>query len=130
MAAALALVVVGAVALVNALTSESPGPGPATTTTVQPGTEEPADPPETGGTTAPALEITVVGQPTNVFVREPGTGGAVLLRAVLGTGETRRYEQAPLDVVVANSASVQVRIYGTLQRDVDGGRGEWFVPER
>ncbi|REE97065.1 hypothetical protein DFJ69_2521 [Thermomonospora umbrina] len=120
---------VGGVALVNALTSESTGPGPAPSMTVHP-SQEPESPPETTSASAPPLEIRVVGQPTSVFVKESGSRGAVLQRGVLATGETRRYDTAPLDVVVTNSASVEVRIYGTLQEDVDGGRGEWVVPIR
>ncbi|SEG89740.1 hypothetical protein SAMN04489712_12447 [Thermomonospora echinospora] len=79
---------------------------------------------------AAPLVITVTGRPTTVFVKVPGSDGAVLLRGELGPGETRKYDQAPLDVVVSDSASVEVRIYGELQTDTDGGRGQWAVPAR
>lgn len=127
MALALALLVVGGAALFNALTSKSSGPGPSPATTGATSgsrkTRPQADP------TAPPLQITVTGPPTGVFVKVPGTTGAVLYKGTLSTGETRRYDQAPLDVVVDDSTAVQVRIYGELQKDPDGqGRGEWFVP--
>ncbi len=127
MAAALTLVVVGGLALFNALTAPSPGPSPsrAASETADGGdTAEPSNP------TAPPLQITVIGKPTEVFVKVSGSGGAVLQRGVLGPGETRRYEQVPLNVVVYDSTSVEVRIYGEIAEDPDGGRGEWEVPER
>ncbi|WP_140175478.1 hypothetical protein [Thermomonospora catenispora] len=127
MVAALTLVVVGGLALFNALTAPAPGPAPSraiSDTATDGATATPSDP------TAPPLQITVIGKPTEVFVKVSGSGGAVLQRGVLGPGETRRYDQVPLDVVVYDSSSVEVRIYGEIVEDPDGGRGEWEVPER
>jgi hypothetical protein len=130
-AAALTLVIVGGLALVNALTSPPPGPAPSSvgspTGSADDGSQEP---PEQSDLSAVPLQITVVGSPTNVFVRVVGDSGAVLQQGVLDRGETRMYDQVPLNVVVADSSSVRVRIYGELQRDSDGGRGEWTVPAR
>jgi hypothetical protein len=129
-ALALALLVVGGISLVNALTSESAPPAPETptiTATSAPRTEAPSEP--VAGT-VPALQINVIGGPTNVVVKEPGTSGTILERGLLNPGEIRTYDQAPLYVVVDNSASVEVRIYGKLKRDADGGRGQWEVPRK
>jgi hypothetical protein len=132
-AAALTLVVVGGLALVNALTSPSPGPAPSTVLSPTENAGDEGGSQEPSGSVKPSvvpLEITIIGRPTAVLVKEPGTAGAVLLHGQLNTGEIRRYDQVPLNVVVADSSSVQVRIYGELQRDSDGGRGEWTVSAR
>lgn len=126
-------------ALVNALTSKSSGPGaagPATnsaadgprTTPSRPRT--PASPNQPAQQTPP-LVIKVTGAPTAVFVTVAGGGGQVLQSGTLNTGESRQYDQTPLNVVVANSAAVQVTIYGREQpAGKPGQRGEWFVPKK
>ncbi|MFI0354531.1 hypothetical protein [Actinomadura sp. 9N407] len=138
---ALALLVVGGMALVNALTSSSNDPGPAgTAASTDPGGAEPkasasATPSatrsaQTTGTSGVPLVIRVTGAPTQVYVRVTGTGD-VLQQGVLRTGEGRQYDQAPLAVVANNGGSLDVVIYGkTQERKPDGVRGEWFVPKR
>ncbi|MFB4316621.1 hypothetical protein [Actinomadura sp. 21ATH] len=139
---ALALLVVGGMALVNALTgssSKDPGAaappaatepedsGPQTGTSAAPETSRPAQSPAAAQT---PLVIRVTGAPTQVYVRGT-TSGDVLHSGVLNTGEARRYDQAPLSVVAVNGGSVEVTIYGEVQaRKPAGTRGEWFVPER
>jgi hypothetical protein len=139
---ALALFVVGGLALVNALTSSSSDPG----STSPAGTQEQQDGADASESASPApqqtrsartasvealpLLIRVVGTPTQVFVRVSGSG-EVLQTGTLNTGEVRQYEQAPLDVVAINGAAVEVTIYGKKQPPkTAGARGEWFVPER
>jgi hypothetical protein len=139
---ALALLVVGGLALVNALTSSSSDPGQegGTAGTVEPGASaasESASPApqqtrsaRTAAATPTPLVLRVVGAPTQVFVRVSGSG-EVLQQGTLNTGEARQYEQAPLDVVAINGAAVEVTIYGEKQpAKAAGTRGEWFVPER
>jgi hypothetical protein len=139
---ALALLVVGGMALVNALTSSSNDPGGAGSAapTSDPGGGEPrASAPTTprstrsakttGSSTVP-LVIRVTGAPTQVYVRVTDTGD-VLQQGVLTTGEARQYDQAPLAVVANNAGSLEVVIYGEAQaRKPAGARGEWFVPDR
>ncbi len=139
MVLALALLVIGGLALVNALTSSSSEPGSAN----PPGTQETGDASEsaspapeqtratrTAAAAATPLLIRVIGAPTQVFVRVSGSG-EVLQQGTLNTGEARQYEQAPLDVVALNGAAVEVIIYGKKQPPKPSGtRGEWFVPER
>jgi Domain of unknown function (DUF4115) len=138
---ALALLVVGGLALVNALTSSSSDPGSAAPAgTSEPdagGASESASPApqqtrsaRTAAAAATPLLIRVVGAPTQVFVRVSGSG-EVLQQGTLNTGEARQYEEAPLDVVAGNAAAVEVTIYGEKQPPkAAGARGEWFVPER
>jgi Domain of unknown function (DUF4115) len=134
---ALALLVVGGMALVNALASSGSN-RPDGQAAVSPTPNETASP--TQRKTRPAqptvsartpLVIRVVGAPTQVVVRVSGDGGEVLQQGTLNTGEARQFEQAPLDVVASNGASVEVVIYGRKQPPKPSGtRGEWFVPER
>lgn len=131
MALALTLLVVGGISLVEALTSEDAAPSP--TPSAPSVTGERSTPASSDTSTAPpALQIYVVGnRPTNVLVKEPGAAGTILLNSVLNPGETRTYDQAPLDVVVTDSSVVEVRIYGKVEEDPNGGgRGEWSVPEQ
>lgn len=138
MVLALALLVVGGMALLNALTSSgsSDAGSAATSASVSP-SESASRPPkqtrtpqQTAAAASTPLLIRVVGSPTQVFVRVSGSG-EVLQQGTLNTGEARQYEQAPLDVVAINGASVEVTIYGRKQAPKPAGtRGEWFVPER
>ncbi|GLZ08815.1 hypothetical protein Acsp03_62810 [Actinomadura sp. NBRC 104412] len=136
MVLALALLVIGGLALVNALTSSSSEPGSANPPGTQDASESASPTPEqtratrTAAAAATPLLIRVIGAPTQVFVRVSGSG-EVLQQGTLNTGEARQYEQAPLDVVALNGAAVEVVIYGKKQPPKPSGtRGEWFVPER
>ncbi|WP_141579408.1 RodZ domain-containing protein [Actinomadura sp. WMMA1423] len=132
--AALALLIVGGMALVNAVMSEPDKKGPATG----------ASPSGDGGRTTPSssetktsptaalpLVIRVTGQPTKVVVRVADAGGKVLANGPLNTGDTLQFKESPLQVVASNGGAVQVVIYGKVQpRMVNGQRGEWFVKAR
>ncbi|MBX6769088.1 MAG: hypothetical protein IRY90_18390 [Actinomadura rubrobrunea] len=133
---ALALLVIGGIALVNALTSEPEGTPPGAAETA--GSEKnlgSADATPTRRSTAQSatatpLVIRVVGAPTRVVVTVPGTG-EVLQQGVLNTGEARQYDKAPLQVVAADGGSVEVLIYGRQQpRAPAGERKSWFVPAK
>jgi len=122
--AAVALVVIGGYALINALTSPAPGPAPSDTVSRE---LDAGDSGQSAGSSQIPLQITVTGPPTNVFVQVAG-GGEVLQKGILATGETRMYTQTPLNVVVEDSSAVVVRIYGKVVEDGNGrGRGEWIV---
>ncbi len=129
MVAALALLVVGGMALFNAVTGEPDQAGPSV-----------ASPSDGGGKTSPSskekttpaadvpLVISVTGQPTNVVVRVADTRGEVLTNGTLQTGVTLKYDQAPLQVVATNGGSLKVVIYGEVQPQKPAGqRGQWFV---
>ncbi|WP_309237284.1 RodZ domain-containing protein [Actinomadura sp. BRA 177] len=129
--AALALLVVGGMALVNAVTGEPDQKGPS-------GVASPSA--EDGGKTSPSsnekstpasdvpLVISVTGQPTTVVVRVADTQGEVLTNGTLQTGVTLKYDQAPLQVVAGNGGSLKVVIYGEVQPEKPAGqRGQWFV---
>jgi hypothetical protein len=136
---ALALLVVGGIALVNALTSSGASEPSAVQTERQPaaGTGESRPPAsrrseerQPDARAATPLIIRVTGAPTQVLVRVAGAGGEVLQQGLLQTGETRQFEQVPLTVVANNGGAVEVRVYGEVQAKPAGRRGEWFVPER
>jgi hypothetical protein len=119
-ALAIALVLVGGVALWGALTSESARPGPATSQ---------ADPPAAGKTTS-------TGRPKPPQASAP-TGGAalvvrcrvarcgvfissspdndVLFNGVMRQGEERRADESRMNLVVSDSGGVDVIINGKLQ---------------
>ena len=138
MVAALALLVVGAMALVNAISGESDQKGPVTSASPS-GDGGPGDGGESASPTAepasPAdsvpLVIRVTGQPTTVVVRVADAQGKVLTNGQLNTGDTLQYDEAPLQVVASNGGSLQVTIYGELQaRKPNGQRGQWFVGDQ
>jgi hypothetical protein len=131
--AALALLIVGGMALVNAIMSEPDKKGPAT------GVSASSDggrttPSGSETTTSPAAALPVVirvtGPPTKVVVRVADTG-KVLANGLLNTGDTLQFKEAPLQVVASNGGAVQVVIYGKAQpRLANGQRGEWLVQAR
>lgn len=130
MVAALALLVVGGIALVNAVSGEPGKKGPSTLASPSGGGN--ASPGESSAKSSPSaavpLVIRVTGQPTTVVVRVADAGGKVLTNGTLNTGETLQYEEAPLQVVAGNGGSLRVVIYGEVQPQKPAGqRGQWFV---
>ncbi|GAA0279937.1 hypothetical protein GCM10009527_090350 [Actinomadura nitritigenes] len=127
---ALALLVVGGIALVNAVSGspdkERPSAGPASPS--GPSTSSPDASPtaQTPAASVPLL-IRVTGQPTTVIVRVPDTG-QVLTQGVHDTGEVLQFKEDTLDVVAYNGGSLQVKIYGKLQAaKPPGQRATWYV---
>jgi hypothetical protein len=127
---ALALLVVGGIALVNAVSGspdkQSPSAAPAS-----PSGQSTSSPDASPTAQAPSanvpLLIRVTGQPTTVIVRVPDTG-RVLTQGVHDTGEVLQFKEDTLDVVAANGGSLQVSIYGKLQAaKPQGQRATWYV---
>ncbi|MFD0683660.1 hypothetical protein [Actinomadura fibrosa] len=114
-------------ALVNAVSGgggEEPGPSPAASTTGG-GTKSTDRSSAQSSATLP-LVLRVTGPATNVIVKV-STSGEILTQGVLATGETRKYEESPLQVVAYNGSSLQVVIYGEEQPAKPAGRATWFV---
>lgn len=131
--AALALLIVGVMALIDAISGEPEQRGPVTSGTPSSGGGGEAT--RTSGAASPTstvpLVIRVTGQPTTVVVRVADAQGKVLTNGQLDTGDILQYDEAPLQVVAANGGSLQVTIYGEEQpRKPNGQRGQWFVRER
>ncbi|MFC4912456.1 hypothetical protein [Actinomadura gamaensis] len=123
--AVVALLVVGGMALFNALDSGDDGkPHQAAASSASGAVKQ------TGTASASAttpLVIKVVGAATNVVVTVAGSN-EVLQQGVLNPGEGRKYDDAPLNVVASNGGAVQVIICGKEQPPKENGqRGTWFV---
>ncbi|MEV5570668.1 hypothetical protein AB0L06_11495 [Spirillospora sp. NPDC052269] len=124
--AVVALLVVGGIALFNAVnTGGDAKPRPSVRATAPDGAEQ------SGGEKASAstpLVIKVVGSSaTNVLVTVAGSNH-VLAQGMLNPGEGRKIDEAPLNVVAADGGAVQVTICGKVQpRKASGQRGTWFV---
>lgn len=130
MVAALTLLVVGALALVNAISGEpdTPDPSPAASSSGGGVGRDTASrsPDEPASATLP-LVIRVTGPATAVVVKVADTG-EILTQGKLSTGESRKYEETPLNVFAANGGALQVVIYGKQQPAKPAGqRGQWFV---
>lgn len=126
MAAVLALLVVGGMALVNAVSGDPDPKGPSATVSSD-GGGGPPSPSAGSASQAPALLIRVVGAPTRVVVRVPD--GEILFTGTMTTGETYRYDETPLSVVADNGSSLEVAIHGEKQDPASAQRTEWSVPQ-
>ncbi|POM25906.1 hypothetical protein BTM25_02900 [Actinomadura rubteroloni] len=126
-ALALGLLVVGAIALVNALTggSEQGGPPGAQPRTSAPPPSRSASAPSS----ATPLVIRAVRGSTLVTITDPGSND-VVFRGTLMSGEGRRYDQAPLSVVAGDGGAVEVTIYGKVENRPAGQRATWYVSRR
>ncbi|WP_051467568.1 hypothetical protein [Actinomadura oligospora] len=126
MVAVVALLVVGGIALFNAVnTGDDTKPQQSARASASGGRQH------SGGQKASAstpLVIKVVGSSaTNVLVTVAGSNH-VLAQGQLNPGEGRRIEDAPLNVVASDGGAVQVTICGKVQpRKPSGQRGTWFV---
>jgi hypothetical protein len=129
---ALALLVIGGLALFRVFTSESdrdsgPKASPQNGTAVRV-TKSATRTPKT--TTTHTLALKVTGAPTRVTVIMPGGTNQVLLDQVLGTGEVRYFDQGPLEVVVANGSAVDIYVHGKRQpKGKPGQRTQYHVTE-
>ncbi|MUN35855.1 hypothetical protein [Actinomadura litoris] len=126
------LLVAGGLSLVNAVSGDSDNHDPATVSP-SPGDgggqnrSAPSRSPSSSASGALPLVIRVTGPATNVVVRV-ATTGEILTQALLSTGDTRKYEQTPLQVVATNGGALEVMIYGRKwPPKPSGSRGQWFV---
>ncbi|WP_344902089.1 hypothetical protein [Actinomadura meridiana] len=130
----MALLIGGGVALVNAVTGEPENSGPSVGAPSVDDSGGGGDPSPNATSPDPAISplvIKVIGPATSVVVRVAETGGKVLTQGTLDTGETRKYDETPLQVVATNGGSLKVVIYGRVQpAKPDGRRGDWFVKTR
>ncbi|MFB4302057.1 hypothetical protein [Actinomadura sp. NTSP31] len=127
---ALALLVVGGIALVNAVAGSPDKESPSTAAPPS-GQSTPSSPGASPSRKTPAanvpLLIEVTGQPTKVVIRVPDTG-TVVRSGVLNTGDTLQFDEKTLDVVANNGGSLQVTIYGKVQPPQPAGqRATWYV---
>ncbi|QKG23380.1 gliding motility ABC transporter auxiliary protein [Actinomadura verrucosospora] len=127
---ALALLVVGGMALVNAVTGSPDKQGPssaASSPSGQSASSPTASPTAQAPSASVPLLIKVTGPATTVIVRVPDTG-RVLTQGVHNTGEVLQFKENTLDVVATNGGSLQVAIYGKLQPAKPANqRATWFV---
>ncbi|WP_152990500.1 hypothetical protein [Sphaerimonospora mesophila] len=126
----LALVVIGARALLSALGSEDV-PEAAPSPTASASTPATASPAETGrppGERVPTVRIVCQADRCPVFVRVPG--GDVLIDRDLTRGEQTSYFEPELDVVLADGSVVQVFENGELRAAGAPGERESFSVTR
>ncbi|MFG1823511.1 hypothetical protein ACGFIJ_13575 [Microbispora bryophytorum] len=129
----LAVIVVGAGALLSTFGSEEPGSGVASTPSAQPSAGS-----STGPSTGPSAEPSTPRAPTvrvvcraercPVFVRVPG--GDVLIDRDLTRGEEASYFQPELDVVLDDASTVQVFENGTVRSPGPAGERQAFSVKR
>ncbi|GAB3882136.1 hypothetical protein [Microbispora bryophytorum] len=129
----LAVIVVGAGALLSTFGSEEPGSGVASTPSPQPSAGS-----STGPSTGPSAEPSTPRAPTvrvvcraercPVFVRVPG--GDVLIDRDLTRGEEASYFQPELDVVLDDASTVQVFENGTVRSPGPAGERQAFSVKR
>ncbi|WP_019631872.1 hypothetical protein [Actinomadura atramentaria] len=124
----LGLLAVGAIALVNALTSSSDQQSPPGAGSASPSAARSSPPAQAAGDTP--LVIRAVGGSTLVTITDPGNNNDVVFRGTLAAGEGRKYDQAPLSVVAADGGAVQVTIYGKVEERPAGQRATWYVARK
>ncbi|MEU8274823.1 hypothetical protein ACFYOK_28960 [Microbispora bryophytorum] len=129
----LAVIVVGAGALLSTFGSEEPGSGLASTPSGQPSTG-PSTGPSAGSSTgpstprAPTVRVVCRAERCPVFVRVPG--GDVLIDRDLTRGEEASYFQPELDVVLDDASTVQVFENGTVRSPGPAGERQAFSVKR
>jgi hypothetical protein len=125
---ALALLVVGGMALVNAVTGSPSKNAPSSAASPSESTPSAeASPTEKSPASSVPLLIEVTGAPTKVFVRVPDTG-TVLKSGTLETGDTLQFDQKTLDLVATDGSALRVTIYGKVQPQKPAGvRATWLV---
>jgi hypothetical protein len=121
---ALALLIVGGIALFGALTNQSAAPGPSPTVV--------SKVPQSGGaaTTEPAgahaLLVRVTGQSASVYVSTPGNT-QTLFKGTLNRGEVRYFDLPEMVVVVDPAENVEVQLHGKTVSKGKTGKQSWTV---
>jgi hypothetical protein len=131
---ALALLVVGGVALWGALTSEPAAPAPGASRADPPASAEAAPSSRqrqsASTSTARVTEALVVrcrsAGGCRVFIAST-PGNEVLFNGTLGQSETRQYDERRMALVVADAGAVDVYINGKLQPKAPGERKTYAI---
>ena len=115
-AAVIALAGVGGSALFLALTSAPQRSSPSTSSppTSSPSTSSPSTSSSPANSYAQTLTVKVIGPECHVFVSVPG--GEVLIDQTLQHGESVRFDDPQLAVVLSDGGAAEVHLNGTLQR--------------
>ncbi|WP_182905206.1 hypothetical protein [Microbispora sp. H13382] len=121
----LAVVVIGARALLSTLGSEEPAAGASSTPSAQPSAEPSAEP---SAPRVPTVRVVCQSDRCPVFVRVPG--GDVLIDRDLARGEQASYFQPELDVVLDDASTVQVFENGTARSPGPPGERQAFSVKR
>ena len=128
---AIALLVVGGVALWGALTSEAEPPTPGASRADPPASSaaEPSDrQPQSASTSRPASALFVRCRAARcrVFIAVPPAND-VLFNGSLGRGETRTHDEPRMNLLVADSSTVDVYINGKLQPKGEPGERQRYT---
>ncbi|MEN3537936.1 hypothetical protein AAH991_22670 [Microbispora sp. ZYX-F-249] len=117
----LAVVVIGARALLSTFGSEEPAAGASSTPSAQPSAEPSAEP---STPRVPTVRVVCQADRCPVFVRVPG--GDVLIDRDLARGEQASYFEPELDVVLDDASTVQVFENGTARSPGPPGERQAF----
>jgi hypothetical protein len=121
---ALALLIVGGIALFGALTNQSAAPGPTPTVVTQ--TRQSGKVSATSPAGLHALLIQVTGGAAQVYVATPGNA-QTLYKGPLNHGEVRYFDLPEMVVVVDPAENVEVRIHGKTVSKGKAGKQSWTV---
>ncbi len=121
----LAVIVVGARALLSTFGSEEPASGAASTPSAGPSAEPSAEP---STSRVPTVRVVCRADRCPVFVRVPG--GDVLIDRDLARGEQASYFQPELDVVLDDASTVEVFENGTARSPGPAGERQAFSVKR
>ncbi|KAB8185914.1 hypothetical protein [Microbispora catharanthi] len=121
----LAVIVVGARALLSTFGSEEPASGAASTPSARPSAEPSAEP---STPRVPTVRVVCRADRCPVFVRVPG--GDVLIDRDLARGEQASYFQPELDVVLDDASTVEVFENGTARSPGPAGERQAFSVKR
>ncbi|TQS27233.1 hypothetical protein [Microbispora sp. KK1-11] len=121
----LAVIVVGARALLSTFGSEEPASGAVSTPSARPSPEPSAEP---STPRVPTVRVVCRADRCPVFVRVPG--GDVLIDRDLARGEQASYFQPELDVVLDDASTVQLFENGTARSPGPAGERQAFSVKR
>ncbi|WP_432868747.1 hypothetical protein [Microbispora rosea] len=121
----LAVIVVGARALLSTFGSEEPATGAASTSSARPSAAPSAEP---STPRVPTVRVVCRADRCPVFVRVPG--GDVLIDRDLARGEEASYFQPELDVVLDDASTVQIFENGTVRSPGPAGERQAFSVKR
>jgi hypothetical protein len=122
---ALALLIIGGIALFGAITNQSAAPGPTPTVGVL-ARRSAKVPATTSMAEIHALFIKVTGGVAQVYVSTPGNA-QTLFKGSLNRDEVRFFDLPEMVVVVDPAQNVEVQIHGTTVSKGTTGKRSWTV---